>query len=58
MQSLLKLVGLDWTVPDFSSLCRRHKTPNVSIPYRGGTGPLNLLIPSRTLLRHTLQGSG
>jgi hypothetical protein len=46
VQSLLQLVGLDWTVPDFSTLCRRQKTLNVSISYRGGTGPLNLLIDS------------
>ena len=44
--SLLRLAGLDWAVPDYSTLCRRQKTLNVSLPYRGGTGPLNLLIPS------------
>ena len=42
VQSLLQLVGLGWSVPDFSTLCRRQRTLNVSIPYRGGTGPLNL----------------
>lgn len=46
VQSLLQLIGLDWSVPDFSTLCRRQKTLNVSLPYRGGTGPLNLLIDS------------
>ena len=46
VQSLLKLVGLDWVVPDFSTLCRRQRTLNVAIPYRGGAGPLNLLIDS------------
>lgn len=46
VQSLLRLVGLDWRVQDFSTLCGRQKTLNVSIPYRGGTGPLNLLIDS------------
>jgi len=46
VQSLLRLVGLDWAVPDYSTLCRRQKTLNVSLPYRGGTGPLNLLIDS------------
>jgi len=46
VESLLRLVGLDWSVPDFSTLCRRPKTLNVSLPYRGGTGPLNLLIDS------------
>jgi len=24
VESLLRLVGLDWAVPDFSTLCRRH----------------------------------
>ena len=38
VQSLLQLVGLDWTMPDFSTLCRRQKALNVSIPYHGGTG--------------------
>ena len=46
VESLLRLVGLDWRVPDFSTLCRRQRTLNVAIPYRGGTGPLNLLIDS------------
>ncbi|TDK53375.1 IS5 family transposase [Antarcticimicrobium luteum] len=46
VQSLLRLIGLDWSVPDFSTLCRRQKTLNVSLPYRGGTGALNLLIDS------------
>ena len=46
VESLLKLVGLDWAVPDFSTLCRRQKVLNVNLPYREGTGPLNLLIDS------------
>jgi hypothetical protein len=46
VQSLLRLVGLDCATPDFKTLCRRQKTLNVSLPYRGGTGPLNLLIDS------------
>ena len=46
VESLLRLVGLDWAVPDFSTLCRRQQKLNVSLPYRGGTGPLNLLIDS------------
>lgn len=46
VESLLQLVGLDWAVPDFSTLSRRQKTLNVSLPYRGGDGPLNLLIDS------------
>jgi DDE family transposase len=44
--SLLKLIGLDWAVPDFSTLCRRQKDLVVNIPYRGSDGPLHLLIDS------------
>tara|TARA_R110000787_G_scaffold281671_2_gene393128 strand:- start:6925 stop:7755 length:831 start_codon:yes stop_codon:yes gene_type:complete len=46
VQSLLKLIGLDWTVPDFSTLSRRQKTLAVNIPYRGSGGPLHLLFDS------------
>ncbi len=45
-QSLLRLAGLDWAVPDFGTLCRRQRALDVRLPYRGGTGPLNLLIDS------------
>jgi transposase len=44
--SLLKLAGLDWPVPDFSTLCRRQKTLAVQLPYRGSGGPLHLLVDS------------
>ena len=44
VESLLRLVGLDWSVPDFSTLSRRQKTLAVNIPYRGSKGPLHLLI--------------
>ena len=46
VQSLLKLIGLDWTVPDFSTLSRRQKTLAVNIPYRDSGGPLHLLFDS------------
>ena len=46
VQSLLRLARLDWVAPDFSTLCRRQKTLNVSLPYRGSKGPLNLLVDS------------
>ncbi|KIN72257.1 ISSpo9, transposase [Sulfitobacter guttiformis KCTC 32187] len=46
VESLLKLVGLDWSVPDFSTLCRRHKALAVAIPYKGSAGPLHLLVDS------------
>jgi hypothetical protein len=44
--SLLKLVGLDWSVPDFSTLCRRQRTLSIAIPYKGSAEPLHLLIDS------------
>jgi hypothetical protein len=46
VESLRRLVGLDGTVPDFSTLSRREKTLAVNIPYRGSKGPLHLLIDS------------
>src|SRR6056297_1459423 len=46
VESLLRLSGLNWAVPDFSTLCRRQRTLDVRLPYRGGTGPLNLLSDS------------
>ena len=44
--SLLRLAGLNWSVPDFSTLCRRQKTLAVQIPFRRSDGPLNLLVDS------------
>jgi hypothetical protein len=46
VESLLHLIDLDWTVPNFSTLSRRKKTLKVNIPYRGSAGPLHLLIDS------------
>ena len=46
VESLLKRVELDWSVPDFSTLCRRQKTLSVAIPYKGSAGPLHLLFDS------------
>ena len=46
VESLLRLVGLDWAVPDFSTLSLRQKTLAVNIPYRGSKGPLHLLVDS------------
>ena len=44
--SLLKMAGLDWEVPDYTTICRRQKTLAVQIPYRRADGPLNLLVDS------------
>lgn len=49
VESLLRLVGLDWAVPDFSTLSRRQKSREVNIPYRGSRGPLHLLIDIETV---------
>ncbi len=46
VESLIQLSGLDWPVPDFSTLSRRQKTIEVRIPYRPQTGALHLLIDS------------
>ena len=46
VESLLRLIGLNWAVPDFSTLSRRQKTLAVNIPYRGSKGPLHLLFDS------------
>lgn len=46
VESLLRLIGLGWDVPDFSTLSRRQKTLAVNIPHRGSQGPLHLLIDS------------
>lgn len=44
--SLLRLAGLDWPVPDCSTLCRRQKTLTVQIPCRCAEVPQNLLVDS------------
>jgi hypothetical protein len=53
--NLLRMVGLDWTTPDFSTLCRRQRTLNVSLPHHGSTVPLNLLIDSIGIDEETLE---
>ncbi len=42
----MQLTGLDWDVPDFSTLSRRQRTLAVNIPFRGSNGPRHLLIDS------------
>jgi hypothetical protein len=58
VESLLRLTGLDWNVPDFSTIGRRQRTLAVDIPYRGAEGPLHLLIPALGLQANQEQGSG
>ena len=49
VESLLKLIGLNWSVPGFSTLCRRQKTLSVAIPNQGSRGPLHHLIDSTSI---------
>lgn len=42
----MRLIGLDWAVPDFSTLSRRQKALKVNIPCCGSGGPLHLLVDS------------
>ena len=49
VESLLQLIGLNWAVPDFRTLCRRQKTLAMNIPHRGSRGPLHLLIDSTVI---------
>lgn len=44
VRALLRLTGLDWPVPDYTTLCRRQKTVGVQIPYRRARDSLNLLL--------------
>ena len=53
--SLLKLAGLDWPVPDSSTLCRRQRPVTIQIPFRRAGGPLNLLVDSTGV---TMRGDG
>ena len=46
VQSLLKLAGLDWPAPDYSTVCRRQKHLQVVIPCSPTTTGLHLLIDS------------
>jgi len=45
-QSLLKLAGLDWEVPDFSTVSRRQKHLAVTITANKTTSGLHLLVDS------------
>lgn len=55
VESLLRLAGLDWRVPDFSTVCRRQKDLSVKLPYRPSTTALDLLVDSTGI---KFQGEG
>jgi hypothetical protein len=46
VESLIQMAGLDWPVPDHSTLCRRQARIAVQVSYRASGQPLNLLVDS------------
>ena len=44
--SLIKMAGLDWPVPDYTTLCRRQKTLVIELAGRPSSGGLRLLVDS------------
>jgi hypothetical protein len=44
--SLLRMAGVGWPVPDYSTLCRRQSSVTIQVPYRRADGHLNLLVDS------------
>ena len=46
VESVLRLAGLPWRVPNFSTVCRRQKDLNVELSYRRSAAPLDLLVDS------------
>ena len=49
VQSLLKLAGLDWATPDYTTLCKRQRELKVQISYRPSRAGLHLLVDSTGL---------
>lgn len=56
VESLLHLIGLDWTVPDLGTFSRRQKSLAVTIPCRGSHEPQNLLTGA-TVIRRSAQST-
>ena len=46
VESVLRLCGLAWQVPDFRTLCRRQLDLNVQVPYTHSQAGLHLLVDS------------
>jgi transposase len=49
VQSIIKLYGLDWTAPDYSTICRRQKHIDIQISYEKSCNGLHLLVDSTGL---------
>ena len=46
VQSLIHLCRLDWTAPDYTTLCRRQKHIDIAISYQKSSDRLHLLVDS------------
>lgn len=46
VQSLLKLMGLSWSAPDYSTVCRRQRSLDVQVHYRPSVNGLHMLADS------------
>ena len=46
VQSLLRMAGLPWTAPDYSTVCRRQKSLEVQVHYKASTKGLHMLADS------------
>lgn len=46
VQSLLRLAGLDWPAPDYTTLCQRQKSFSIDLGGRPSAGGLHLLVDS------------
>ena len=49
VQSLIHLYRLDWTAPDYSTICRRQKHIDIAINYQKSSNGLQLLVDSTGL---------
>ena len=49
VQSLIKLCNLNWTAPDYSTLCRRQKHIDIVISYQKSRDGLHLLVDTTGL---------
>jgi IS5 family transposase len=46
MRSVVKLLGVDLTVPDYTTLCRRRRSLDVMLPRRKKREPLHMVVDS------------
>lgn len=58
VQSLIKLCGLNWTAPDYTTLCRRKKHIDIAISYQSSSLERNELLRTVTRLGRTLWKNG